>query len=107
MNGRRAKELRTLSTSRAHRVLKRAFHKGRISSAQNPAPLSVRNKRAAALIKPTWPRTPDQKAQSRPVIVMRPVGRRLDETPYLPLVVRRIRSTSNQPKHQLDALARI
>lgn len=104
MNGRQAKATRRMSinsgfTKRQVRRILRA-HKTR----QNPKPLHERRHVAAAPRRATWPRTPDQKDQSRPVIVLKPVRAMLDNPNLHPKTARRIRSAGNwMPKHMLDA----
>ena len=51
----------------------RAARKAAKSSGAEPKPLAVRAHKPKAAIKPTWPASKDQKTQSRPVIVIRPV----------------------------------
>lgn len=102
MNGRRSKELRRRAlTLRQYKAMKRAHTRG---GSQNPKPLADSTRKAKPLIKATWPRTPDQKGQSRPVIVLKPVRAMLDNPHLHPKTARRIRSAGNwMPKHMLDA----
>ena len=53
----------------AYQALKRAMH---ADQGQNPKPAALRVRKPKAAIKPTWPRTKDQKAQQRPLIVLHP-----------------------------------
>lgn len=101
MNGKRSRELRRRAlTLRQYKAMKRAHTRG---NSQNPKPLHERTHKAKPPIKATWPRTPDQKGQSRPVIVMGPVRAMLEDTEH-PRTRRRIRSAGNwMPKHMLDA----
>lgn len=73
MNGKRARSFRKVTSSRAdYQDLKDAYRKSYLSS-QRPKPLSERKRKLKDPIKPTWPRTEDQKLQSRPLIVIRPL----------------------------------
>lgn len=51
----------------------RAARKAAKFSGAEPKPLPVRNHKPKKAIKPTWPASVNQKKQSRPVIVCRPV----------------------------------
>ena len=105
MNGRQAKATRRMAinsgfTKRQARLILRA-HKRKAS--QNPKPMQERRHVAAGPRRATWPHTPDQKRQSRPVIVMGPVRAMLRDTEH-PRTRRRIRAAGNwMPKHMLDA----
>lgn len=106
MNGKRAKAIRRHTTSRQHYLAAKDSFKHFVwAHAQQPKPLPERKRKPKQAIKATWPHSPDQKRQSRPVIVMRPVLRRLEETHDNPRTQRHIRVTCNWPKRYLDALA--
>lgn len=67
---------------------------------QNPKPLRERRRKPKAAIKPTWPNTADQRKQSRPLIVARPV-RRLTKGRFTPVTT----AGAVTEKHKLDAAA--
>jgi hypothetical protein len=74
MNGKRAKALRRASQPGPSRPAKRAYIYGRTSDAQQPKPAGKEHHhKRPDPAEPSWPRTKDQHAQSRPVIVLRPV----------------------------------
>ena len=74
MNGKRAKQIRSRTSSRKeYQAAKRAAVKAPTLAAQNPTPLPVRNHKPKAPIAATWPHTKDQHKQTRPIIVMHPV----------------------------------
>ncbi|MEN6540879.1 MAG: hypothetical protein ABFC67_14825 [Mizugakiibacter sp.] len=112
MNGRKAKLIRRFALSerkvgmshrRWYRRLKAAYTRGPI---QEPKPLLERRRNPKAAIKPTWPSTADQRKQSRPVIMLRPV-KRLLEGQYHPVTVYSFRRAGDvMPKHELDAAAK-
>lgn len=111
MNGKRSKILRQLalverkvgmSPRRWYRRLKAAYSRG---PGQEPKPLRERRHYSPAPIRATWPHTPDQRKQSRPVIVMCPVRAVVNRT-HNPRKVRSIRAAGNVlPKRILDAIA--
>lgn len=72
MNEKRAKSLRRITKSEEeYKELKRAWVKSRIG--QNAKFKVERSRKPKEPIPPTWPRTKNQKLQSRPMIVERPV----------------------------------
>lgn len=78
MNGKKARALRKIlgvvphqksaDTSRAYKAAKRSSDNG-----QHPKFAEPRARKQKAAIPPTWPKTLDQKRQSRPLIVLHPV----------------------------------
>lgn len=107
MNGRKAKSTRRLALGldKTKRVVRRML--AQAASGQNPKSLRERRHKAKAAIKPTWPKTLDQHLQDRPVIVVRPVRRMLEEHRGAhPKVVKQIKAHGcYYPKHVLDARA--
>lgn len=125
MNGKKAKLLRrVLAMRRAGQPLHpadlasiqaaadfRAHHVARLA----PKPVRERKHKRKAAQRPTWPRSKDQRQQSRPLIVVRPMSRLAgamraanppgkDGTRELtPLQREALRSLRNAPKHQVDA----
>jgi hypothetical protein len=91
----------------------------RKAASQRTKPVRERKRKAKAAIKPTWPRTPNQMSQSRPLIVERPM-RALRNAMYEMTVpdkdgVRKLSHgqrqslvdllVRNPPKHYLDQIA--
>lgn len=72
MNGRAAKTLRRHfgHKTAAYRRAKHQLDTKPTSFAQRPKPLPQRAPRRRSAAAPTWPRTVDQRHQSRPVILM-------------------------------------
>lgn len=71
MNGKKARALRKLSHNRKHyQALKRIVTGDR---GQNPKFPKERTHKPKDTIAPTWPHTENQRAQRRPLIVLRPV----------------------------------
>lgn len=69
----------------------------RVSRSQNPKPLKLRKRKPQTSRKPSWPKSEDQKKQSRPLIVVHPVrGWTKHQRRQVDL---------NQPKHVLDAIS--
>lgn len=97
MNKKRARTLRR------HPELAREASRG----APGPKPLRQRPQRGPLVLQPSWPRSADQWAQSRPVIVMHPVRQQLQYTGIVGYKSdRAIRAAGNhQPKHWLDTRA--
>jgi hypothetical protein len=105
MNQKQAKKLRGISSSRMeYQEFKRAYLSK--NTGQKPKPLATRKQKLKKSIPATWPRTDNQKAQSRPVIVIKPVralkARLKDEALYGWQVRDLLDSVKNQPKHLLD-----
>ena len=100
MNGRKARELRREAISKNdHRRLKRKAH---ADQGQHPKFKPERRRRNHVGHAPTWPATDDQRAQSRPLIVVHPIrqmcaGLNDHDT------IRRLRGLGWAPKHRLDA----
>lgn len=70
MNGKKARALRREAPNRKlYRAMKRAEQR----DGQNPKFAAVRKRKPKRPIKATWPSTPDQMTQGRPVIYARPV----------------------------------
>lgn len=73
-------------------------------AAPGPKPLRERKHLSRWAVKPTWPATADQRKQSRPVIVMRPVRLACMRASSHPVVQYRIRMLGARlPKHTLDS----
>lgn len=71
MNGKKARALRRSAFNRKHyQALKREAKRG---DGQNPKPLPERRRKPMATAAPSWPRGANQRAQSRPLIVIHPV----------------------------------
>lgn len=62
----------TQSTNPKKHAVRAARNAAKFSGAE-PKPLVVRSHKPKAAIKATWPATPNQRKQSRPVIVVKPV----------------------------------
>jgi hypothetical protein len=75
MNAKKAKSMRSQCTDRkTYKHLKKVNSAQALTNAsQAPKPINVRAHKQKDLIPATWPRTPDQRKQSRPLIVLRPV----------------------------------
>lgn len=72
MNGKQAKRLRRIAKSeKEYKELKRVLVRGIKPTTAKIKP-ERKHKRKEA-IPPTWPKTDDQKVQSRPLIVLKPV----------------------------------
>ena len=70
MNGKKARALRkTAGDRKSYRALKRA---AQADQGQHPKPLAARARKPKRAIKATWPATPDQMMQQRPLIVLHP-----------------------------------
>ena len=70
MNGKKARKLRrTAGDRKIYRALKRA---SKAEQGQRPKPLAVRARKPKRPINATWPGTPNQMMQQRPMIVLRP-----------------------------------
>ena len=109
MNQKQAKKLRKLSSSRMeYQEFKRAFLNKNTS--QKPKVLATRKCKAKKAIPPTWPNSENQKMQSRPVIVTKPLrafkNSLKDEALYGWQVRDLIASVETLPKHELDQLAK-
>ena len=105
MNGKRAKALRRATTDRtSYRIAKREHTHS--NTGQAPRSVKARATKKASPIPPTWPRTANQLAQSRPVIVIKPVRALRKELHQLPMFgwQRRdlVRNAGAAPKHLLD-----
>lgn len=87
-----------------YREFKRAYLNK--NTGQAPKPLITRKRKVKKPVPASWPRTGNQKAQSRPVIIINPVralkARLRDEALYGWQVRDLIDSVKNQPKHLLD-----
>mgnify|MGYP000532317634 CR=1 FL=1 len=71
MNGRKARELRRQAVNRReYQVLKSEAHR---DQGQRPKFEAERRRRTPARHGPSWPATMDQRKQSRPLIVIRPL----------------------------------
>lgn len=111
MRGKEAKRLRRASleigrSRAAYRRLKRARQTG-----QHPKPLVVRVRKPKEAIKPTWPATPNQRAQSRPVILLQPLRllkAKLIETSssWTQRDESEVTRTGWLPKHDIDSMVR-
>ena len=120
MNGKKARAFRRKDEGRATPgdlvIIARAYKKALAMSKMGPKPLDERTRKPAGMHHSGWPFTDNQKLQSRPVIVMRPVralAAKLMEgvvpvngvrTP-LPHHAARIRAALRAPKHVIDQLA--
>ena len=100
MNGKKARALRKTASDRTtYRALKRAT---KADQGQHPTPLVARMRKPKRPIRATWPATPNQMMQQRPMIVLHPArqlgagksGERKQE----------FRAACNAlPKHECDA----
>lgn len=100
MNGRKARELRRQAISKNHhRRLKREAH---ADQGQHPKFAPERRRKPSAGSGPTWPRTKDQRKQSRPLIVVHPI-RQMCAGLTDHDTIRRLRGLGWAPKHRLDA----
>lgn len=80
MNGKIAKRLRrAFGTGAQYRYAKRQVDTVPTSMAQRPKVAAPQRVRAREGSPPTWPRTADQRAQSRPLVVVHP-RRHVDHT---------------------------
>lgn len=71
MNGRKARALRRQAGSRReYQALKWEAHR---NQGQRPKFDAERKRRPAPRVPPSWPGTKDQRKQSRPMIVIRPI----------------------------------
>jgi hypothetical protein len=119
MNGKKARALRKQATNPTeYKKLKRATGAQALTNtAQAPKLATARVHKPKNPHGPTWPGTPNQRQQNRPVIVMRPIRamvramlasnppaedgtRSLTANQLLTLAFAR-----KQPKHRIDALA--
>lgn len=105
MNGKQAKRLTAGLSKSLGKAVKRAYVKGRVSAAQQPKPLKVRRRVEAGPSRPTWPATGDQIRQSRPLIIVKPVRRLLEQTPEIQRASVR-QDCIGESKHVLDGAAR-
>jgi hypothetical protein len=119
MNGKKARALRKQATNPTeYKSLKRATGAQALTNAaQAPKLATARVYIPKHPHGPTWPGTPNQRMQSRPVIVMRPiramVRAMLASNPPAKDGTRSLTANQlliaqfarNQPKHRIDALA--
>lgn len=68
------------------------------AASQNPKFPKERRHKRKDLIKPTWPATPDQHKQGRPLILMHP-------TSHMSKAWRHLEDVRAMPKHALDRFA--
>lgn len=100
MNGKKARALRKMAPNRLlYRAMKRAATSDR---GQNPKFATPRKRKPKDPIAPTWPRTEDQKAQSRPLVLVHPL-RHID--PLSPAKARSRRAFRFMHKHKCDTAA--
>ena len=106
MNGKKARALRRIHdgvpTDADRLIYARHGRRHAAMAAVAPKPLEVRARKPKKPIAPTWPRTDDQRAQSRPVIVVRPVRAMcVGKTNERKAEIRM--ACQGEPKHVLDA----
>jgi ADP-heptose:LPS heptosyltransferase len=106
MNGKQARALRrealsgfasAVSKRKRYQALKREFLS---ENGQHAKPVKVRKHKPKAAIKATWPKTKDQKQQSRPMIVVHPIRQIVKLRKHYPT-----NELVGLAKHHLDAIA--
>ncbi len=123
MNGKKAKLLRRAQGDRRRltesdrQILQASLERQRAHLARGPKPLPERRRKRQAARRPTWPRSKDQRAQSRPLIVLRPLRalglallasnpRNDDGARHLTwLQARQLDAMQHLPKHLIDTEA--
>jgi hypothetical protein len=79
MNGKRARALRREAQKQSRkphqqrRIYQALKREAKAENGQHPKPIKVRGHAPKSPIKATWPKTNDQKQQSRPLIVVHPI----------------------------------
>lgn len=114
MNGKKARALRHLKSGNLNirdvKIISQSMTNETKRLATRPKPKKLRARDPLLPIEPTWPATADQRAQSRPVIVVNPLRAITYKHGSMHVArfhigVRSNRQAHTLPKHILDAAA--